>query len=205
MWTTVRNRSAVALALLAAACGSQTSVVNSWKDPTVPVRQYQKILAVYISNDLTARRTAEDVMAQNIPRTTAAYRVVPEGLLKDADKAKAWVQEQGYDALILMRPVAADKETSYVPGSAYSVPYGSRSAWGYYGAGWGYAGDPGHYVQSTVIYVETNVYALTDEAKLVWSSRSKSYDPSNTPKMVEEIITANVEEMKKQNVIAGGV
>jgi len=204
MRTIVRNRSALALAFLLGACASSnTSVVNSWKDPTAPVRRYQKVLAVFISNDATTRRTAEDELARRIPNAIASYTVLPEGALRDPAKAKAWVQQNGFDAAVLMRPVAVDKETSYVPGTgAYVVPAGYRSAWGYWGAGWGYAYDPGHYTQNNVVYIETNVYSLTED-KLVWSSRTKTYNPNNASKLVDEIVDQNVAEMKKQGVISG--
>jgi hypothetical protein len=181
-------------------------VVNSWKDPTVPVRQYQKILAVFISSDATARRSGEDEMVRRIPRAVASYTVLPDAALKDAATARAWVRQNGYDLAVLMRPVAIDKETSYVPGtsSAYAVPVGYRSAWGYWGTGWGAPYDPGHYKQDKVVYVETNVYSLDDE-KLIWSSKTKSYNPESVPKLVDEIVAQSIAEMKKQNVIAGGV
>lgn len=198
--------SALALVLLLAACSSSnTSVVDSWKDAAVPVRRYQKILAVFISNEVTTRRTAEDALARRIPNAVASYTVLPDGALRDVAKAKAWVQENGFDAAVLMRPVAVDKEVSYVPGTgAFVVPAGYRSAWGYWGAGWGYAFDPGHYTLNNVVYIETNVYSLNED-RLVWSSRSKTYNPDNVAKLVDEIVDQNVGEMKKQNVIAGGI
>jgi len=206
MRTIVRSHSAIALGLLLGACASSsnTSVVNSWKDPTVPVQRYQKVLAVFISNDATTRRTAEDALARKIPNAVASYTVLPEDALKDPAKAKAWVQQQGFDAAVLMRPVAVDKETSYTPGTTYVVPAGYRSAWGYWGSGWRYAYDPGHYTQTNVVYIETNVYSLNED-KLVWSGRTKSYNPNNIPRLVDEIVNQNVAEMKKQNVIPGGV
>jgi hypothetical protein len=206
MRISLRSHHAMALAILLGACSStNTEVVNSWKDPTVPVRQYQKVLAVFISNDATTRRSAEDEMARRIPRAVASYTVLPESELKDAARAKAWVQQNGFDGAVLMRPVAVDKETHYVPGtSAYAVPVGYRSAWGYWGTGWGAAYDPGHYTQDKVLYVETNVYSLSDD-RLVWSSRTKSYNPESVPKLIDEIVSQSVAEMKKQNVIPGGV
>ncbi|HYS69335.1 MAG TPA: hypothetical protein VEM14_03790 [Gemmatimonadaceae bacterium] len=179
-------------------------MTNSWKDPTVPVRKYQKVLAVFITKDGTIRRTAEDQMARRIPNAVASYTVLPEEALQDQAKAKEWVQQNGFDGAVLMRPVALDKETNYVPGSGgYTVPAGYRSTWGYWGSGWGYAADPGHYTQDKVLYIETNVYSLSDD-KLVWSSRTKTYNPSNVAKLVDEIVDESVAEMKKQNVIAGG-
>jgi hypothetical protein len=203
MRNSFRNHYAVAFTLLLAACGGNTSVVNSWKDPTLAVHSYKKPLALFISNESNTRRAAEDQMARRIPGAVPAYTVIPDSILKDTPAAKAFVEAQGFDAAVIMRPVAMEKETNYVPGATYSVPAGYRSAWGYYGAGWGYAGDPGHYTQDKVLYVETNLYSLTED-KLVWSSRSKSYNPDDMAKLVDEIVNQNIEEMRKQGALPPG-
>jgi hypothetical protein len=177
--------------------------VNSWKDPTLAVHSFQKPLVLFISNESNTRRAAEDQMARRIRGGVAAYTVIPDSILKDTQAAKAFVEAQGFDAAVIMRPVAEEKETNYVPGSTYAVPAGYRSAWGYYGAGWGYAGDPGHYTQDKVLYVESNLYSLKDD-KLVWSSRSKSYNPDNMAKLVDEIVDQNIAEMRKQGALPPG-
>jgi len=200
MRTSFRNHHAVALTLLLAACSGNTSVVNSWKDPAIAMHSYKRVLAVFISNESNTRRAAEDQLARRVPNGVPSYTILPDSILRDKDAAKAFVEAQGFDAAVIMRPVAVDKETNYVPGTAYAVPAGYRSAWGYYGAGWGYAGDPGHYTQDKVVYIETNLYSLTDD-KLVWSSRSKSYNPDNMAKLVDEIVDQNVAEMKKQGAL----
>jgi hypothetical protein len=203
MGNSFRTQRAVAFTLLLAACSGNTSVVNSWKDPAIAMHQYRKNLALFISNESNTRRAAEDQLARRVPNGVAAYTIIPDSILKDTPAAKAFVEAQGFDAAVIMRPVAVEKETNYVPGSSYAVPAGYRSAWGYYGAGWGYAGDPGHYTQDKVVYIETNLYSLTDD-KLVWSSRSKSYNPDDMTKLVNEIVDQNVAEMKKQGALPPG-
>src|SRR3954465_8601511 len=200
MRNSYRSHHAIALTLLLAACGGNTSVVNSWKDPTLVVHSYKKPLPLFISNESNTRRAAEDQMARRIPGAVPAYTVIPDSILKATPPAKGFVEAQGFDAAVVMRPVAMEKETNYVPGSSYAVPAGYRSAWGYYGAGWGYAGDPGHYTQDKVLYIETNLYSLSED-KLVWWSRSKSYNPDTIAKQVVEIVNQNIEEMRKQGAL----
>ena len=204
MRTHLRSSCSVALTVLLGACGasSSTQVVSSWKDPTVPVRQYQKVLVVYMSSDNGVRRTAEDELARQIRNAVPSYSVLPEALLRDAEGAKAWVTREGYDGAVVMRLVAIDNETTYVPGSAYSVPVGYRSMWGYWGTGWGYAYDPGYIRQDQVVSVEANLYSVVDE-KLIWSSRTRSVNPDSIRELVDDIVDETVHEMKKQNVIPG--
>jgi len=196
-----RKNGVVALALLLGACGGNTTVQNSWKDPTAPSRRFNKVLNVFISSEANTRRSGEDAMTARIPRSVSSYTVLPDSVLTSTEKAKAFVVSQGFDGAVLMRPVAVDKETTYVPGtSTYAVPAGYRSAWGYWGTGWGGAYDPGHYRQDQVVFVESNVYSLTDD-KLLWSAKTKTYNPDNIPKMVNEIVDQSVAEMKKQGIV----
>ena len=49
--------------------------------------------------------------------------------------------------------------------------------------------------------VETNVYSVAED-KLIWASRTKTYNPESVPKFIDQIVDATVAEMKKQKVIA---
>jgi hypothetical protein len=192
----------LAVAFLLGACGSNTEMVNAWKDPTAAPRRFNKVLVVYISKDVGLRRAAEDQLAQRVgSHAVAAYTVLPDSLLVDRTKAKAWVKEAGFDGAVVMRPVSVDQETTYVPGQAYVVPSHYGSMWGYWGPGWDYAYDPGRVEQDQVLTVEANVYSVADD-KLVWASRTKTYNPESVVKLVDEIVDATVKEMKKQKVFA---
>jgi hypothetical protein len=49
--------------------------------------------------------------------------------------------------------------------------------------------------------VETNVYNVKT-GKLVWASRTKTYNPENVRQLIGEIVDQTAAEMKKQKVIA---
>src|SRR3954464_1689951 len=189
------------LLLLLGACAPNTEVVDSWKDPNLQPRKFNKMLAVFISKDATMRRAAEDEMVHKVPRAVASYSVLPDGIVGDRARVKAWLQRGGYDGVVFLRPVAVDKETTYVPGSSYVVPTGYRSMYGYWGTGWGYAYDPGYVQQDQVVSVEANVYSVADE-KLLWASRTKTYNPESVRHLVTDIVDATARTMKKQKALA---
>lgn len=191
----------LAVALLLGACASNTEVVNSWKDPTVAPRRFNKVLVVFISKDAGLRRAAEDELARKLGNAVPAYTVVPDSILLDRNRAKVWVKQAGFDGAVVMRPVRVDQETTYVPGQAYVVPSHHGSMWGYWGTGWGYAYDPGYVKQDQVVSVEGNVYSVPDD-KLVWASRTKTYNPESVRQLVDEIVNETVAEMKRQKVFA---
>ena len=196
-----RNHPALALSLLLGACAPNTEVVNSWKEPTMQPQKFKKVLAVFISKDVGMRRAAEDELAKKLGNGVAAYTVIPDEALRDQDRARAMVLAQNFDGAVVMRPVAVDQETTYVPGSSYVVPSAYGSMWGYWGTGWGYAYSPGYVQQDQVVSVESNVYSLTQN-KLVWASRTKTYNPDSVRKLVNDIVDATVSQMKKEKVFA---
>ena len=201
MRITLSVHRAIGLALLLGACAPNTEVIDSWKDPNIGPQKYKKVLAVFISQDPSLRRAGEDQLAKRLPNLVPSYSSLPEGATRDKDQARAWIQKNGFDGVVIMRPVKVDKETTYVPGSTYVVPAGYGSMYGYWGTGWGYAYDPGYVRQDQVVMVETNVYNVSN-AKLVWASRTKSYNPESVRQLVDEIVDQTAAEMKKQKVVA---
>jgi hypothetical protein len=201
MRSTLRNHTAVAVALLSLACAPNTEVVNSWKEPGIPPQRFTKVLAVFITKDPGMRRAAEDQLAHKIGHAVPAYSVVPDSLLRDGANAKAWIKQEGYDGLVIMRPVRVDQEQTFVPGTSYVVPAGYGSYSRYWGTGWGYAYSPGYVQSDQVVLVETNVYSVKDD-KLIWASRTKTYNPESVRNLVDEIVDQTAAAMNKEKVIA---
>ena len=75
--------------------------------------------------------------------------------------------------------------------------WGSTGYWSY---GWGTVHSPGYLTQDRVVTMDTNVYVVAD-GKLVWASRSATYNPANVPKLVDGIAAETVAEMRKQKLI----
>jgi hypothetical protein len=194
-------RKALTLLLLMGACAPNTEVINSWKDPNAQPRKFNKVLAVFMTKDVGMRRAGEDELVRKLGNAVASYTVLPEEVTGDRAKAKAWIQKQGFDGLVIMRPLAVNQETTYVPGQAYVVPSHYSSAWGYWGTGWGYAYDPGYVQQDQVVTVEANVYSVAD-GKLIWASHTKTYNPESVKNLVNDIVDQTAVAMKREKAIA---
>jgi hypothetical protein len=196
-----RHTPLAVLLLLAGCASNNTEIENSWKEPGITPRRFNKVLAVYITKDLGLRQAAEDQLARKLGNAVPAYTVFPDSLLADRTKAKAWVKQAGFDGAVVLRPVSVDQETTYTPGQAYVVPAPYGSMWGYWGTGWDYAYDPGRVEKDQVFSVEGNVYSVADD-KLIWASRTRTYNPESVKQLVKEIVDATISEMKRQKVFA---
>jgi hypothetical protein len=192
-------RSLVCLALLAA-CAPSTEVLNSWADPSAGQVRFKKMLNVCACKDEAMRRTVEDQLTKRITGSTSSYTILSQDDLQDRESAKAKVKAGGYDGAVVMVLVSVDRTQTYVPGSAYAVPAPYTSMYGGWGYGWSTYYDPGYVDTDQLVDFNTNVYQVQG-GKLLWASRTQTTDPTSVGSMVDEIISANISEMKKQKVL----
>lgn len=199
-----------------ASCGSNTSIVSSWKDPNASLSKenFKKVLVVALAKDESTRRATENRIASINPTVlNPSYNYLNQQNLDLTQEQKiSIVQSEGFDGAITLRFIRADKQTEYVPGT--SNYYGGM---GYPGMGYGYVGGygmgygagfggwygayapayytPGYYQENVYYYIETNIFDLKNN-KLVWSATTKSLDVSDINTTVDEIMEACVQQMK---------
>jgi len=190
-------------------CGSNTSIVNSWRDPNITVAQehFKKVLVVALLKDEASRRTAENRIAASNPIFKTSYQYLNESTkhLTQEQKLKI-LQDENFDGVITMRLVSKEKETNYVPGTYTGMYYGGFDGLyaGMYGYGFGnwygmyspYFYDPGYYQETISYMVETNVFSLKQN-KLIWTGTTKSEYVNDLGSTVDAIMEAVVKEMRK--------
>ena len=67
--------------------------------------------------------------------------------------------------------------------------------------GWGSAGRVGEIRTDTIIIVETLVYSL-HQNKLVWGGQSKTKNPANLDRLIEDTAKQVADELVRQGLIA---
>lgn len=190
-------------------CGSNTSIVNSWRDPKITVAQehFKKVLVVVLVKDEASRRIAENRIAASNPIFKTSYQYLNEDTKRlTQDQKLKILQDENFDGVVTMRLVSTEKETTYVPGSYTGMYYGGFDGLysGMYGYGFGnwygmYSPafyDPGYYSESTYYMVETNIFSLK-ENKLIWTGTTRSDYVTDVGQTVDAIMQAVVKEMRK--------
>ena len=196
-------------ALALSSCSSNTSIVNSWRDPKITVAQehFKKVLVVALVKDEASRRTAENRIAASNPIFKTSYQYLNETTKElTQDQKLKILHDENFDGVITMRLVSTEKETNYVPGTYTGMYYGGFDGLysGMYGYGFGnwygmYSPafyDPGYYQETTSYMVETNVFSLK-ENKLIWTGTTKSDYVTDLGSTVDAIMQAVVKEMRK--------
>lgn len=177
---------AALLAAIAGGCAS-TQITSSWRDEDLAKVPFRKVLVVFQHSDSRLRHALERRMASDIPNAVPAHAIFSDEEVRDVEKVKARVREQGFDSSIVMRLVSVDREVSYRPGRIYAVPGFYHGFYGYWGYGWRTVYDPGYYRSDRVVNIATNVYSVADD-KLVWASQSETFNPSSLRDAVDDVL-----------------
>ena len=193
---------AATAAVTFAACAT-TSLESTWKDPAAaPLNlKGKKVVALVVTDEEALRYAAEDEAAREITAHGAvgvpAYTLLPQAQIRDKERARAIFEKEGVQAVVVVRPIAKEKELS---GSFWSSP-GYSSFWGpgFWGGGWGGGGD-GYLRTDTILIVETLVYSL-QQNKLVWASQSKTINPTQVGSFMRELSKTLGTEMEKQGLL----
>ena len=203
MLQTIRTMTVAAAALYVTACGT-TTFTSTWKAPgTAPIDPVGKtVAAVFVSRDESKRRPAEDQLAADLTahgaKGVAAYTILPDALRGDGEAARAALRAAGCNGAVIMRVVGKDQQINYTPGTVMPGYY--RGFGPYWGYGWGAAYVPGTLTTDTIVSVETLVYSLAQD-KLLWASTSRTTNPRNLDKLVNEVAVQTAKEMEKQGLI----
>lgn len=114
-------------AIILSGCGSNTSIVSSWRDPKITVAQehFKKVLVVVLVKDEASRRTAENRIAASNEIFKTSYQYLNESTSQLTKEQKLKIlQDENFDGVITMRLVSTEKETNYVPGTYTGMYYG---------------------------------------------------------------------------------
>lgn len=200
---------AIVLAMTALAHAKSTKLLASWKNPQYSGPKFHRILVLGMSAKPGVRADFEDALSklvaqdgvEAIPGNTILLR--PEDTKLDLNYLKTQIKAFKIDAVIVSRLVKVEKNTTYIPGSAYVVPYPYyTSFYGYYGAVYPVVYSPDYLREDTTVRVETNVYAVSSgEGELVWTGVSDTFNPRSADKVIEALSKLLVNELRKQSIL----
>lgn len=185
---------------------TSTSLIGSWADPEMKSIEGKSIAIFALTPRLDIRDKIETQMSDNFQaKGVNAMRsmdfITPGKMEKEV--IELILKQNNITGVIIVSLMDAQKETHYVPGStSYAPVHYGRPYYGYYGSVYGNVYDPGYYQTTTSYFIECNAYRLSDE-KLVYSSQTKSVDPSSLDKFAYDFSKAIVNDLAKRGVFGG--
>ena len=187
----VTSLAIVMVALASVACSSTrtATIEHAWRDPNARVGELTNVVTLFPTRDAMLRRTVEDKLAQHLAdrgvRAVPGYTVLTRDDVQDRNVAGEILRRAGFDGLVAMRVVEADRTLEYYP--AFDV---------YWGAAWGTV------VPGAIIRMQVDAYSLADR-RLVWSAVSRSVDPNSIGQLVDDITAVVSRELSKERVVVG--
>lgn len=188
-------------------CGGKTKFVSKWSNPEAKPSNWdnEKVAAFAMTFVKASRLGAEDALAQELTRRgaegIAGYKIVPQEVEKDKEKAKQLLKEAGVKGAVVMRVVNRSKEIYQSTGSLQYVGSYYPTFWGYWGYGWDAVYQPGHITTDTVVSIETLVYSV-EQDQLLWAGVSSTTNPKNVPEFIKELCDTAGKEIRKAGLVA---
>jgi hypothetical protein len=200
-----RNGIAVALCVVvAAACGAQTNLVRTWREPAYAGRDVKRVLVIGLTPNQKNRKVFEYALAAQLQglkyQPLAGIDVLPKDRMADREAIAALVKERGIDIVLVSRLVSLQTETEYVPPAVYAPATASHAMYPYYAGGYATVYQPGYVTERQVVYLETNAYDAPQE-QLVWSGLSKTFDYSDIEGVSDSVAKTIVKALQDQGVI----
>jgi hypothetical protein len=194
----------IAILVIVTGCSS-VSLTGSWIEPGAKSIEGKSVAIFCITPRLNIREKVETQMtaglkAKGVDALSSLDFITPGKM--DIEIIKMILKDKNVAGVIIVSLLDSQKETYYVPGTtAYYPTYYGRPYYGYYGAVYGNVYNPGYYQTTTSYFIECNAYRLSDD-KLVYSSQTKTVDPSNLDKFAYEYANVIVKDLVSKGVLA---
>jgi len=184
----------LALAAFVASCAS-TEMSKTWTDPSAKGAAMSKIAVVCLTKDPAKRRTFEDTAASRLAgaQAVSSYQILGDTDLKNLEAVKAKLRAAGMNGVLVMRMTGISEQVTPVG------PYGTLD--GYWGYAAGPVFEPGYLETDTVVHMVSNLYALDQESKLIWSGVSQTFDPASTKSFMKDVSKAVAKSLEKDHVV----
>jgi hypothetical protein len=194
---TSRFMAVAAVTTLLLGCVAHPSeVTTTWRDPaTVGPVHFRKMVAIFTGGDAELRTRIEDRLARRLPNTVPSHTLLSEDQLADAQQVRSMLTAAGFDGAVVLRLI--DVEQQRADGVTRTAESPSEILWEYLHRTPLAAFKPG---QQTVITMDARVYSLPD-GRLIWQGRSRSFNPVSIGELVDMIVDASIDEVRRQRLI----
>ena len=198
---------ALLLSLIFLSCSS-TKITSSWKAKDHEPKTYHNIMVwgiltekdsalrssmeTHIVNDLAAK--GYHAISSTAVFGSRAYKKLSEKEIIEQFK------NSGVDAVVTIALLNKAKEEVYVPPAVVNNPATSNQVDKYYSAVYDKIYTPGYYMTTTNYFWESNLFEVVKD-KLVYSARTRSFNPDSADLLAHENGQLIIRDMTKKKVI----
>ena len=189
-----------------------TNISASWMTENHSPQKYKKILVIGMSTNVAARATVEDELVyfmrlKGINAISASSVLPPDRSVvsEPREVQKKKLQENGFDGIFAISLLEKKESTKYVQGSSTYAPvsfYGGyySSFYSYYPYMYGNVYQPGYYVQSESIFLNSSLFDV-NSGDLLWSAQSETTDPSSLDSFANSYARSMTTHLLKRKIL----
>jgi hypothetical protein len=203
----------VILAFTFTSC-SNTQLISSWKAPGAGSENYSKILVVGMTGnkDREMRESIELALASRLRdkgmnAVSSTEQFGPKSFrTMSEDEAVRMVNDNGFDAVMVVALLDKNQENRYTPGYISSTPYAVvRNRWyGNYTVLYDRVYNPGYYTTTTDYTLEADFYKTRGD-QLIYSAQAKSFDPNSSEDLAGDFSRTVVKDMVDKGILTRNV
>jgi hypothetical protein len=187
---------------------TSTRLSNVWRDTSYNSGPMTNILVIAVKKDATRRRIWEDGFSVELARhnvtVTPSYRLFPTEL-PDTNQVVEAVKDKNFDGVLVVSRLAAEKNSTYVPGYTTTKPvYHYSQLQREYFLHYEEEYHPGYTDSTRIVQHEVNVWTTKDGGRMIWSGTGQVLDPGSSTAVNNEIVNLIIPELVKDNVLSAG-
>ena len=202
------GRLAMIALLFIFACGAPTEILTSWKAPTFEGRSFSQIVVIGLSNDIEARKRAEeevvDYLRREGIRAEPGIKVFPPGFFAqkpEEGSIRGVLKERGADGALVISVLDIREKQRYVPSQTTYRPTQYYSHfYGYWSTVYEQVNTPGYTSTSTDIFLESNLYDV-ESTDLLWSAQSVTGNPQSLKELARSYAKTIVAQMIDEDIL----
>ena len=187
--------------LIIISCSQSTRLTDVYTDETFSGKEFKKVLVLGLTKDQWKQKVYENefrsqLITYNIEVLTA-WQELPKGEQLNKETFEKYFKDKNVDAvLVAIEGGESTDKTLYTAGSGH-VHVGF---YGFYASTASFYHNSDYLAEEKVVHMRTNLYE-TNEARLIWSAKSQSYEPENTGDVIKAVSKDVVGELSIQGYI----
>jgi hypothetical protein len=186
-----------------------TTLVDTWRNPTVRAPRLKKVIVVSITKKDSSRIVYEDIISSELARhgveALAGYRLMQGEEKADYNALQRAVQDAAADGVLTLQTIKVEQQTTiqpgYVttyPGNWYPEAFPTWDLHGYYGSMANYG--PAYIYTYDVATMQVNLFDAAS-GKLLWAATVESAEPEKVISVGKDLARIIVESLTKAGVI----
>ena len=183
------------VSILLLSCSSSAQLTDIYINESFTGKEIKKILVLGIAKEEWKKKVYENefrtqLLKHNIEVLTA-WQELPNGEDLNKETFKKYFKDKNVDAVLVAIAAGESTEETLYSGGTSHVYMGF---YGFYFSTASVFYSPGYLSEEKTVHMKTNLYE-TDEGEIIWSARSKSYEPKNTKEVIQTVSRNVVDEL----------